>query len=113
MSGFNKIFCLVLALSAWGLPSTAPALAADEENVGAQELVMILIQVDAGPQLKKLRGMPLDIIRIRPHSPGSVGGKRALRRALVVEAVADYEMARALERMGYDVEIVGPTQSPR
>ena len=67
-------------------------------------LKMVLIRATA-TEVRQLRTMPLDIVRIRPVPAPEMPTKKAdfLNQEFVVEAVAPAALAAKLRHLGFDI----------
>jgi hypothetical protein len=97
---------LALALAGPAAASPAGQGAADVE-AGSQQLRMLRIRATA-EELRRLRAMPVDIVRVRSPANDAADGSRTemLERRFVVDAVVPSGLIGKLSAMGFEFTAV-------
>jgi hypothetical protein len=78
---------------------------------GESKLRMVLIRTSSPGGLKRLRAMPIDIIRVRP-APPNPKNKHFTAGVFIVEAVVPNHLLPMLKTKGFDVREVPPKDKP-
>jgi hypothetical protein len=77
-----------------------------------RQLKMVIIKTRSANELKQLRLMRLDIVRVRPD-PAIQPGRQSLPGVFIVEAVVSEGMLKKLKAMGFEVyEAAGQGAQP-
>lgn len=115
---FGMMFIILITLSLVGMwPSCAntPEMGNAEEKTppatDASKLRMVHIRTSSPGGLKRLRAMPIDIIRVRPD-PLRPANKHSLAGAFIVEAVVPKHVLPRLKAKGFDFSEVPPKDKP-
>lgn len=114
--GMMPILLITLSIvGIWPSCANTPVRGNAEEKTppatDASKLRMVLIRTSSPGGLKRLRAMPIDIIRVRPD-PQKPMNKHSLAGAFIVEAVVPTHVLPRLRAKGFDVREVPPKDKP-